>query len=180
MVTVVCEYEANNIVLLGLVCSIVELEVDAIVNPANSYMIMGGGLAGVLKSKGGKVVEDEARRYAPVPIGKAVATTAGSLSAKYIIHSPTMTKPAGYTSPEYVYKATRAALKCASEKGVTSIAIPGMGTGVGGLNPCTAVREMLKAIIEYLKNPGSIKKIIVVDIKEEVPRCFCEEIKKLL
>jgi len=53
-------------------------------------MIMGDGVAGAIKRRGGKIIEDEARRHAPVPTGKAVITTAGRLKAKYVIHAPTM------------------------------------------------------------------------------------------
>src|SRR3990167_1403271 len=66
------------------------LEVDAIVNAANNELVMGGGVAGAIKRKGGKGIEDEAVKKGPIEIGGAVSTSAGSLPAKYVIHAATM------------------------------------------------------------------------------------------
>jgi len=63
---------------------ITTVEVDAIVNPANSYGYMGGGVAGSLKEKGGDEIEQEACESAPIPIGSCVVTTGGSLKTKKI------------------------------------------------------------------------------------------------
>jgi len=79
------------VVLTG---DITKQEVDAIVNPANSMLVMGGGVAGAIKRVGGKEIEDESVKHAPVPVGEAVATGAGRLKAKYVIHAPTMERPA--------------------------------------------------------------------------------------
>ena len=69
---------------------ITAVEADAIVNAANNRLWMGGGVAGAIKRKGGKSIEDEAVRLGPIPIGEAVATTAGNLNAKYVIHAAGM------------------------------------------------------------------------------------------
>mgnify|MGYP000120728172 FL=1 len=141
---------------------ITEVEADAIVNPANSLMIMGGGVAGAIKRKGGDIIEKEALRKAPVPVGKAVATTAGKLKAKYVIHAPTMEKPAQRTSLEAVSKAVLAALSVASSMKIKSIAFPGMGTGVGGLRVYDAVKTMAKCIKDYLNSGADFDKIFLV------------------
>lgn len=127
---------------------ITEFQGDAIVNPANTLMIMGGGVAGAIKRKGGQEIEEEARRHAPVPIGAAIATSAGGLRVKYVIHAPTVERPASPSSRENVYRATRAALQKARELGVCRVAFPLMGAGVGGLKPEESIEEMLKAIQE--------------------------------
>jgi len=85
-------------------------------------------------SAGGIRIQEEALRKAPVQIGQAVATTAGKLKAKYIIHAPTMTRPAMAASLGNVRAATGASLECARQMRIQSIAFPGLGTGVGGLN----------------------------------------------
>ncbi len=175
-----CRIVYKNVVLRGVVGDITELDVEAIVNPANTYMYMGGGLAGYLKRRGGREIEDEARKYAPVPIGKAVATTAGRLKQKYIIHSPTMEKPAGETSIEKIYKATYAALETGCGVGARSIAFPGMGTGVGGIDPMKAVESMFKAIMEVLEKKCSVEEIVVADINREIPQQFCKLLEKYL
>jgi len=171
----VCRYRLGDTIVKSVIGDITLLEVDAIVNPANSYMLMGGGLAGVLKRKGGRIIEDEARRFAPVPIGEAVVTTAGSLPAKYIIHAPTMIKPADTTSREYVYKAMYASLVKAEEYNLKTIAVPGLGTGVGGLNPHDACESMIKALLDYYSEHGlRIYEIVFIDINEIIPKTICQ------
>ncbi|MEB3817096.1 MAG: macro domain-containing protein [Desulfurococcales archaeon] len=127
---------------------ITKAAVDAIVNAANSLMIMGGGVAGAIKRAGGDEIEREALRYAPVPVGEAVATGAGKLKVKYVIHAPTMERPAMAIPLENAVKATRAALRKAVELGVKSVALPAMGAGVGGLPVKDVAREMAKVAME--------------------------------
>lgn len=153
---------------------ITELDVDAIVNPANSLMFMGGGVAGAIKRKGGIEIEEEARRHAPVPVGEAIATTAGKLKAKYVIHAPTMERPAMRIGLENVEKATRAALLLADKLGLESIAFPGMGTGVGGVPYYDAARKMLEVVKEYIDNGTKLREIILVAWGKEA----YEEFKK--
>ena len=148
---------------------ITELECDAIVNAANSLMIMGGGVAGAIRRKGGEEIEREARRHAPVPVGRAIVTGAGKLSPriKAVIHAPTMERPAMRTTVEKVKKATRAALEVAAEKGFECIAFPAMGAGVGGVPVADAVQAMLEVIEEFLsKNPGKPNRILLVAYTE--------------
>ena len=145
-------------VLVVVEGDITRLKADAIVNPANSLMIMGGGVAGALKRVGGDEIEKEALRYAPVPVGEAIATTAGRLGAKFVIHAPTMEKPAMRIPLENAIKATRAALKLASRLGVKSIAFPAMGAGVGGLS----VREVSRAMAEIAREWSEAKPDLII------------------
>jgi len=157
---------------------ITEVECDAIVNPANSMMIMGGGVAAAIKRKGGKIIEEEAVRKAPVPVGEAIATIAGRLRAKYIIHAPTMEKPAMRTTPEKVEKAIKAAFTLAIKLGVKSIAFPGMGTGVGGLSPREFAR-IFKRVFEEMKNElvgSSLERVLLVAYTEDLYDALCKEI----
>ncbi|MEW6544685.1 MAG: macro domain-containing protein [Nitrospirota bacterium] len=126
--------------------SILEADAQAVVNAANSRGIMGGGVAGVIKRAAGPEVEAEARRLAPIPVGSAVLTTGGKTKFQGIIHAPTMPEPAVRIPAENVAKATRAALKLADERGLATVAIPGMGTGVGGVAHEEAASLMLKEI----------------------------------
>ncbi|RLI25412.1 macro domain-containing protein [Candidatus Bathyarchaeota archaeon] len=158
--------------------SLLDIEVDAIVNPANSMLRMGGGVAGVIKRVGGEVIEREAVKHAPLPVGKAIATTAGRLKARYVIHSPTMETP-GPTTREKVYKATYAALKLADEMGLRSIAFPGMGTGVGGLKPIEASEAMFKALVELLERGLRVERVVFVDLNERVVEAFREKLEEL-
>ena len=122
---------------------ITEMAVDAMVNPANSLGIMGGGVAGALSRKGGPSIQSEAMSLAPIAVGAAVVTTAGRLWAKYIIHAPTMEEPGTKVGVENARRAARAALIAAALRGFDVIAIPGLGTGLGGLDPAEAARAMV-------------------------------------
>jgi len=151
---------------------ITQIRADAIVNPANSRLIMGGGVAGAIKRAGGPVIEEEAIQRAPVAVGEAVATTAGRLGAKYVIHAPTMARPVMDTNLTNVEKATTAALNVARELRVLSIAIPGMGTGVGGVPVREAAQTMIGAIRRHLSEGTTLKCIFLISIDEELSSAF--------
>ncbi|MBU0614791.1 MAG: macro domain-containing protein [Nanoarchaeota archaeon] len=147
-----------------------QLQVDAIVNPANSYGYMGGGIAGAIKKQGGHEIETEAIAFAPIPIGHAVLTTAGTLRSKHIIHSPTMEQPAAITDLATIKEATKAALECADENNLKKIAIPGMGTGVGRVPKEKAALAILETILNY--EPTSVEEVILFDQDKEMVKAF--------
>ncbi len=154
---------------------ITKLKVDAIVNPANSLGYMGGGLAGVIKRVGGEIIEKEVLEKAPIPIGNSVITSGGKLQAKYVIHAPTMEKPAERTNPKNIKLALFSALKCAEKNKIKSLAIPGLGTGVGGVSPKTAAKAMIEVIKKFqFKN---IEKIFLVAIDEDLYKNFKKEVE---
>jgi O-acetyl-ADP-ribose deacetylase (regulator of RNase III) len=125
---------------------ITDMAVDAVVAPANSLGIMGGGVAAALSRKGGPLIQREAMSLAPIAVGAAVVTNAGHLWAKNIIHAPTMEEPGLKVSVESVRRATRAALLAASQRGFDVIALPGLGTGLGGADPAEAARAMVNEL----------------------------------
>jgi len=141
---------------------ITEVDSEAIVNPANTLMIMGGGIAKAIKNKGGVEIELEAKRKAPIPIGGAVITKGGNLKAKYVIHAPTVKIPGGSSSRENVSKAVEAALNIAEKHGIREVAFPSMGTGVGGLSYRVSAHEMLRVIKKYSRKLVHIRRIIIV------------------
>ena len=151
-----------------------ELEVDAIVNPANSLGYMGGGVAGAIKRKGGEEIEKEAVEKAPIPVGKAIATTSGRLKCRYVIHAPTMERPAMRISVDNVRKATRAALELAKDMGIKRIAFPGMGTGVGGVKEEDAAKAMIETIKEYL---DFFDEIVLVDINDKMVNAWKKSVE---
>ena len=170
----------NNLTINLRVGDITDFDGDAIVNPANTLMIMGGGVAGAIKRVAGDEVEKEALKYAPVPVGSAIATSAGKMkNVKYIIHSPTMERPAMRTSVEKVRAAVKAALMKAKELGIKDIAFPGMGTGVGGVPYNIAAKVMYDEIANFIKNvgSGSIERILLVAYRDELFKEFCKVIK---
>lgn len=147
-----------------------DLQVDAIVNPANSRGVMGGGVARVIRQKGGVIIEKEAMAHAPIGVGEAVRTTAGTLPCRFVIHVPTMVRPAETTSVEKVRKAVQAALECADRAGLKRIAFPGMGTGVGRVDPFEAARAMVETAGTF--QPQCLEEVIFVAFGEELKRAF--------
>jgi O-acetyl-ADP-ribose deacetylase (regulator of RNase III) len=146
--------------------SLLQVEADIIVNPANSLGYMGGGVAGVIKRVGGSIIEEEAVIKAPIPVGSAIITTAGSLPFKGVIHAPTMEEPAMETTEEKVRKAVRASLELADKMGFKSIAMPGMGTGVGKLPKDIAAKAMIEEIKSF--KAVNLEKVLLVDIDREL------------
>ncbi|MEM2974259.1 MAG: macro domain-containing protein [Candidatus Micrarchaeia archaeon] len=149
--------------------NILDQKVDAIVNAANSFGYMGGGVAAAIKRAGGNVIEVEAIKQAPIPIGKAVLTTGGSLPFK-IIHAPTMRNPGDKTTAEKIRAAVRSALELADKSGFGRIALPGMGTGVGRVPEDIAAKAMLQEIESF--HAVHLKEIVLVDISDKMVQAF--------
>ena len=141
---------------------------DAICNPANSSLRMGGGAAGAIKRAGGEEIEQEALKHAPLPVGKAVVTGAGKLKVRWVVHAPTMERPAMATTSEKVYLATKAALFCAEQVSAKSLVLPGMGTGVGGVSFKAAADAMVRVLKKFTPAAKSLKKIVLCDLSDEM------------
>ncbi len=139
---------------------ITELIVDAIVNAANNQLVMGGGVAGAIKRKGGQVIEDDVVKKGPIEIGQAVASVAGSLEAKYVIHAATM--GGDFKTDEFkIRESCRNALRVANELQLNSIAFPALGCGVGGFPVVGAAKIMAQETLRHLReNKSSLKEII--------------------
>jgi O-acetyl-ADP-ribose deacetylase (regulator of RNase III) len=142
-----------------------QIKCDAIVNPANSFGYMGGGVAGAIKRVGGIEIERDAVSKAPIPVGKAVVTTAGTLPCKYVIHAPTMKQPAIRIGVENVKLATKAAFETGLKLKLKSIAIPGMGTGVGAVSPDDAAKAITSIVKEF---ENKFEKIILIDRNDDM------------
>jgi|SRR4051794_2108434 O-acetyl-ADP-ribose deacetylase (regulator of RNase III) len=146
---------------------ITEMAVDAVVNPANSLGIMGGsGVAGALSRRGGPTIQKDAMELAPIAVGAAVVTQGGLLWAKHVIHAPTMEEPGTRVGVENVRRATRAALLAAAHHGFEVIALPGMGTGLGGVDPADAARAMVDELRAHRQaKPATV---YLVDLRDEI------------
>lgn len=140
--------------------------VDAIVNAANNQMIMGGGVAGAIKRKGGTEIEKEALSKGPVAVGEAIVTNAGKLPSKYVIHAATMGMDFK-TDRDKLEKATQNALTRAEELHISSISFPAFGCGVGRFSPEEACIIMIEKICRHLTRPTSLENIrlVLFDIK---------------
>ncbi len=154
--------------------SILEVNAEVIVNAANSLGLMGGGVAGVIKRAAGAEVEQEARGQAPIQVGTAALTSGGKTKFSGIIHAPTMAQPAMRIPADNVALATRAALALADEKGFTSVAVPGMGTGVGGVAHGEAAERMIAAIKAY--TPQTLRSVLLVDVDPAMVEAWRKEL----
>ncbi|MCZ7645783.1 MAG: macro domain-containing protein [Planctomycetota bacterium] len=136
--------------------------VDAIVNAANTDLQLGAGVAGAIRKKGGPSIQAECDAHGPVELGGAALTGAGDLPAKHVIHAAGM-KLGGRVSEASLLDATRNSLRLAAEHGLTSLAFPAIGTGVGGFPLEACARLMLAEARRHLESGRtSVKEIAFV------------------
>ncbi len=147
---------------------ITDLDVDAIVNPANTQLKMGGALSLAIKKKGGAEIEKEAFEKAPFNLGAAVITAAGKLKARYIIHVATMKMPARRqagnfkTDQHIIRKAIVKALDLGRKNKIKTIAIPALGCGTGRFPIADAAKIISEEVISHVFQGTSIQRIIFV------------------
>ena len=148
---------------------IASLDVDAVANAANDHLWMGAGVAGALKRAGGEEIEREAMRRGPIPVGTAVATTAGRLPARYVIHGAVMGQDLR-TSADLVARTTVACLAAADSLGCRSLALPAFGTGVGGFPIDECARIMIDAALSFA--PRSLERVVFAVFGDEAYAAF--------
>jgi O-acetyl-ADP-ribose deacetylase (regulator of RNase III) len=148
---------------------ITALEVDAIANAANNHLWMGAGVAGAIKRTGGEEIEREAVAKGPIEVGDAVATGAGLLKAKHVIHGAVMDQDLR-TSAELIERATSSCLEVAEELGCRSVALPAFGTGVGGFPLEECARVMVAAVRAH--EPRVLQTVLFAVFGEEARRAF--------
>jgi O-acetyl-ADP-ribose deacetylase (regulator of RNase III) len=148
--------------------------VDAIVNAANSSLILGSGVAGAIREKGGPTIQAECEAHGPVEVGGAALTGAGSLEARWVIHAAGM-RIGGQVSEESLRSTLRATLTLAEDQGCRSLALPAIGAGVGGLSLQTCAEisvAEVRAHIEARANASSLEEVRFVLLGEPAYRVF--------
>jgi O-acetyl-ADP-ribose deacetylase (regulator of RNase III) len=143
---------------------IAALEVDAVANAANDRLWMGAGVAGALKRAGGEEIEREAMAKGPIRVGTAVATSAGRLPARYVIHGAVMGQDLR-TNADLVERTTSACLALADELGCRSLALPAFGTGVGGFPLGECARLMVRVARAF--EPHSLERVVFAVLGED-------------
>jgi O-acetyl-ADP-ribose deacetylase (regulator of RNase III) len=138
---------------------ITTLAVDAIANAANTHLLHGGGVAGAISRAGGPAVDEESLRVAPIALGAAVATGAGEMPSRWIIHAATM-EPGGPTSAEIIRRATASTLAIADELGARSLALVAFGTGVGGFPLQDAAAIEVAEVRRHLDGGSSLQRVV--------------------
>ncbi len=128
-------------------------------NPASTTLWMSTGVGGALKRRGGDAIEFEAVRQGPVPVGGAIVTKAGELAARFIIHAVSIDADRRTSGPA-IAEAVRSAMDRARENGVTSIAFPALGTGVGGFPLDEAARITVSGVRAALADAPSLGHVI--------------------
>ncbi len=148
------------------------VDADAIVNAANTDLVLGSGVAGAIRRKGGPSIQAECEGKSPVPLGEAAITGGGDLKARHVIHAAAM-HLGGSVSAESLRNAALNSLKRAGEAGIKTLAFPAIGTGVGGfpLGECADI--MLDAVIDRAAEfaPG-LESVYFVLFDEEGERVF--------
>jgi O-acetyl-ADP-ribose deacetylase len=148
---------------------ITALEVDGIANAANNRLWMGSGVAGAIKRAGGQEIEREAVALGPIEVGEAVATGAGRLAARWVIHGAVMGQDLR-TDAELVRRTTESCLRVADELGAKSLALPAFGTGVGGFPLDECARIMVDATRAY--EPASVERVVFAVFGAEAKEAF--------
>jgi len=151
---------------------ITELRADAIVNAANNKLLMGGGVAGAIKRKGGKIIEEEAVKKGPIEIGQAIQTGAGELAAKYIIHAATMGMDFK-TDEIMIRNACKNSLRLAVELKIHSIVFPALGCGTGGFEFLASAKIMAQEVLKHLRQENTpLREIIFCLYNQEIFTVF--------
>jgi O-acetyl-ADP-ribose deacetylase len=157
---------------------ITDMAVDAIVNAANTDLMLGEGVAGAIRRKGGPRIQEECDRMGPVALGGAAVTTGGNLKALYVIHAASM-RLGGQTTANSLRLATRNTLERAEEKALKSIALPAIGTGVAGFPVEECARIMIAEILDHLKTRTSLEKVYFVLYDDAALQAFENVYKQL-
>lgn len=150
---------------------ITEQEVDAIVNAANSDLLLGSGVAGAIRSKGGPTIQAECEAHGPIAVGEVAITAAGELPANFVIHAAGM-PPGGQASEDSVRSCVRASLELAHERGFVSIALPAIGAGIGGLSLQRCAEISIEEARSHAAGDSSLETIRFVLFGEPSYRLF--------
>jgi O-acetyl-ADP-ribose deacetylase (regulator of RNase III) len=148
-----------------------EMATDAIVNAANNDLILGGGVAGAIRRKGGDVIQQECNEIGSIPVGYAAITTGGKLKARFVIHAASM-RLGGTTTAEALRSSTAHCLRIAKERGLRTIAFPAVGTGIAGFPLEECAKIMLREAAGHLRGETSLERVHFVLFDEHAREIF--------
>ena len=162
-----------------------EEQVDAIVNAANEHLAHGGGVAGAIVRKGGRVIQDEStawlREHGPVSTGTAAITGAGRLPATKVIHAVGPVWRGGSSGEEEkLASAVCSALALANKHDLTSISLPAISSGIFGFPKELCAQVILKAARDFFQQcpDASIKEVNLVNIDHHTSSIFSQEAQR--
>lgn len=145
------EVKINNTILKLIEGDITEQLTDAIVNAANDQLILGGGVAGAIRRKGGPKIQQECDDIGGTFVGGAVITSGGDLKARHVIHAVGPQMGEG-DEDDKLKNATMNSLKVADQHHLASITFPAISTGIFGFPMARCAEIMLSSTIDYLKS----------------------------
>ncbi len=154
---------------------ITEIETDAIVNAANSSLVMGGGVAGAIRKKGGPAIQEECNKIGSTEVGGAVITTGGNLKAKYVIHAVGPRMGEG-DEDKKLKNATLNSLKLAEKEKISSIAFPAVSAGIFRFPIERCAEIMLQTTIDYLEGASSLKHVVFCLFTKADYEVFAEQL----
>ena len=167
-----------------IVGDITKLEVEAIVNAANSSLLGGGGVDGAIHRAGGPQILEECREIRRtrfpqgLPTGEAVVTSAGNLPALYVIHTVgPIYRDNGGKEAELLANCYHNSLTLAVEKNLASVAFPAISTGVYGYPRAEAAEIASKTIENFLATDRQLKEVLLVFFQDEDAEVFLEHQK---
>jgi O-acetyl-ADP-ribose deacetylase len=134
---------SNDKIIRLIKGDITEQNIDVIVNPANSFLKHGGGIAGAIVRKGGNIIQIESDKIGFVPVGSSVLTTSGKLPCNAIIHTVGPKFGEGNENHK-LSKSIKSSLSLASEKYYTNISIPAISSGIFGFPKCCTYLHRLQ------------------------------------
>jgi O-acetyl-ADP-ribose deacetylase (regulator of RNase III) len=169
--------EINRSVLELVQGDITEMETDAIVNAANAQLVLGGGVAGAIKRKGGPAIQEECNRIGGTHVGGAVITTGGNLKARHVVHAVGPRMGEG-DEDKKLREATLNSLKIADKHQLESISFPAISTGIFGYPVDRCARIMLSTAIEYLKGETGIRRVLFCLYGQESFSTFAREMER--
>jgi O-acetyl-ADP-ribose deacetylase (regulator of RNase III) len=150
---------------------ITTLELDAITNAANTRLMHGGGVAAAISRSAGPQVQRESHELAPIALGQAVATSAGELPCRWVIHAATMDL-GGPTSADIIRSATASTLALADELGARSLALVAFGTGVGGFPLHRAAAIEVAVLARHLERGSKLQRVVFAIRGDEARAAF--------
>lgn len=170
--------EINGRSLELLQGDITELDTDGIVNAANAQLILGGGVAGAIRTKGGPSIQEECNKVGPIQVGQAAITGAGRLKAKYVIHAVGPRMGEG-NEDQKLLSATLSALRLADQHGLKSIAFPAISTGIFGFPVERCARIMLGAVMDYLRGDTGLDRVVFCLFGQDSYNAFQAALREL-
>jgi len=150
---------------------ITEQHVDAVVNAANSQLLLGAGVAGAIRQKGGPTIQAECDAHGPVAVGEAAVTGAGELAARFVIHAASMA-PGGSPDEDSIRSSLRHALALAAERGCASVAVPAIGAGIGGFSAQRCAEILIEGARRHLAGEPRVEEVRFVLFGEPMYRVF--------